>query len=139
MMTEFRPLRWLSVLLLSLLWATMGSTAAVAERDDFGRSTSAAKGPPNPYGSKGKPDHQAKVDDLTAKAKAEAGDGDIVVREKKLQGHDSNRKPDVQTVGPDGKTKKVYEAERHPNRKRNLKREAEYDKLGLDHETHGLK
>ena len=28
---EFRPLRWVLVLLLSLIWATMGSTAALAE------------------------------------------------------------------------------------------------------------
>ena len=30
-MIEFRPLRWVLVLLLSLIWATMGSTAALAE------------------------------------------------------------------------------------------------------------
>ena len=99
----------------------------------------AAKKPPNPYGSMGKPDHQAKVDELEAKARAEAGEGDTVLRERQLQGHDSRRKPDVQTVGPDGKATKVYEAERYPNRRRNLNREAEYDLLGLDHETHGLK
>jgi hypothetical protein len=30
-MIEFRPLRWVLVLLLSLIWAAMGSTAALAE------------------------------------------------------------------------------------------------------------
>ena len=30
-MIEFCPLRWMRVLLLSLIWATMGSTAAWAE------------------------------------------------------------------------------------------------------------
>ncbi len=36
-------LRWLAVLLLSLLWATVGSAAALAERDDFSHSALAAK------------------------------------------------------------------------------------------------
>jgi hypothetical protein len=35
-------LRWLAVLLLSLLWATMGRAAALAERGDFGNFSSAA-------------------------------------------------------------------------------------------------
>jgi hypothetical protein len=35
-------LRWLAVLLIGLLWATMGSTAALAERGDFDRSLIAA-------------------------------------------------------------------------------------------------
>jgi hypothetical protein len=35
-------LRWLAVLLLSLLWATMGSAATVAERSDFGGCAPAA-------------------------------------------------------------------------------------------------
>ncbi len=30
-MIEFCPLRWVLVLLLRLIWATMGSTAALAE------------------------------------------------------------------------------------------------------------
>lgn len=43
------------------------------------------------------------------------------------------RKSDVQTVGRDGTAKKVYEAECHPNRQRHLNREAEYDRLDLNH------
>jgi hypothetical protein len=41
--TSLSRLRWLAVLLLSLLWATTGSTAALAERSDFGHSSLAAK------------------------------------------------------------------------------------------------
>jgi hypothetical protein len=42
-MTDFHPLRWLVVFLLSLLWATMGSAAASAKCGDFGCSSLAAK------------------------------------------------------------------------------------------------
>ena len=38
-MTDFHPLRPILVLLLSLLWATMGSATALAERGDFDLST----------------------------------------------------------------------------------------------------
>jgi hypothetical protein len=41
--TKIPPLRWLLVLLLSLLWAMMGSAASLAERDFFGCSSLAAK------------------------------------------------------------------------------------------------
>ncbi len=43
-MIEFRPLRWLSVLFLSLLWITMGQAAVLAERVDFDHCAVAAKG-----------------------------------------------------------------------------------------------
>jgi hypothetical protein len=36
------------------------------------------------------------------------------------------------------RTRKAFEAERHPTRKRNRNREQEYDDLGIEHETHGL-
>jgi uncharacterized lipoprotein (TIGR02269 family) len=36
-------LRWLLLLLLSLLWATMGNASALAERGDFGQCTLAGK------------------------------------------------------------------------------------------------
>ena len=49
-----------------------------------------------------------------------------------------NRRPDVQILDKDGKTRKVFEAERHPNSKRNRLREEEYDRLGIEHETHSL-
>jgi hypothetical protein len=51
----------------------------------------------------------------------------------------SRRKPDAQIVNANGKTRKVFEAERHPNRKRNKEREEEYKKLKLPNETHPLK
>jgi hypothetical protein len=40
---NFMRLRWLAVLLLSLLWATMGSATALTERGDFGHCCIAAK------------------------------------------------------------------------------------------------
>lgn len=91
---------------------------------------------PNPYGSKGKPDHQEKVRELTKKAQSEAKEGETVLSEKKIQGHDSNRKPDAQIVGEEGKTRKVSEAERRPESQRNQTREAEYRKLEVEQETH---
>lgn len=55
-MTDFHPLRWVVVFLHSLLWATMGSAAALAERADFGCSSLAAKsvgkGSANPFKGK---------------------------------------------------------------------------------------
>ena len=48
---------------------------------------------------------------------------------------DSNRRPDVQTVGSDGKVKEAVEVERNPNGKRNKDREKEYDKLGVPNKT----
>jgi hypothetical protein len=61
-----------------------------------------------------------------------------VLKERKVQGHNSGRMPDVQIVEEEGKTRRVYEAERNPDGKRNVDREAEYDGLGLKHETHPL-
>ena len=90
----------------------------------------------NPYGSKGKPDHQSKIDELEGRARSEAGEGETVLRERKIQGHDSNRRPDVQIVDQEGKTRKVLEAERRPESSRNQKREQEYNQLGVEQETH---
>jgi RHS repeat-associated protein len=94
--------------------------------------------PPNPYGSPGKPDHQQKVDELTEKAKSETQPGEKVLNNKQLQGHDSKRRPDVQIVDRQGKARKALEAERRPSSSRNKKREAEYDRLNIPHETHPL-
>lgn len=98
-------------------------------------TTNDGKSPPNPYGSKGKPDHQEKVKELEKKAQSETKPGETVLKERKIQGQDSNRKPDVQIVDENGKARKVLEAERNPNSQRNQKREAEYKKLGLDQVT----
>ncbi len=90
----------------------------------------------NEFGSKGKPDHQAKVKELEVKAEQE-NPGMNIVREKKINAEGSNRRPDVQVQDPQTKkTTKVYEAERNPNSQRNLKREEEYRKLGIEYETH---
>jgi RHS repeat-associated protein len=94
---------------------------------------------PNPFGAGGKPDHVHMVEQLVKKAEGELGPGETVLRERQLQGHPSTRKPDVQIVDEAGKTRKVFEAERHPGRKRNIDREAEYDGLGIENETHPLK
>lgn len=94
------------------------------------------KKPPNPDGSKGKPDHQEKVAELKKKAEGETREGERVLTERKIQRDDSNRNPDVQIVGEDGKTRKIFEAERRPGSKRNVDREAEYDRIGVEHETH---
>ena len=42
---SFSPLRWLAVFLCSILWTTLGSTAALAERGDSGCCSPAAKTP----------------------------------------------------------------------------------------------
>lgn len=90
-------------------------------------------------GSKGKPDHQEKVQELGKKAEKELKPGETVLQEKKIQKHPSSkRRPDQQIVDKTGKTRKAFEAERHPNRKRNRLREQEYDRLGIEHETHKL-
>ena len=100
--------------------------------------TPAKREVPNPNGSKGKPDHVAKVDKLVSKAKLEAKENETILREKKIQGHDSKRVPDVQIVNSEGKTRKTFEAERKPESKRVKNKESEYKKLGIDNETHSL-
>ena len=92
----------------------------------------------NPHGSKGKPDHQNKVQELKEKALEEAKPGERVRVEEKIRNPNSNRRPDVQITDKTGQTRKIYEAERHPTYKRNQLRETEYDRLGVEHETHGL-
>jgi RHS repeat-associated protein len=103
------------------------------------RANSSSGTSPNPYGSPGKPDHQEKVRDLNKQAQKEAKPGETVLQERKIQGHDSRRRPDVQIVDKNGKARKVFEAERKPNSQRNLNREKEYKKLKVDQETHPLK
>jgi hypothetical protein len=100
------------------------------------KASDGAKAGKKTYGSKGKPDHQSKVEELKKKAQDE-NPGKTVVTEKKIQGHNSNRRPDVQVVDPQtGRATKVYEAERRPGSTRNKKREAEYKKLDIPNETH---
>ncbi len=54
-----------------------------------------AKDTPNPFGSEGKPDHKAKVNELADKAKGQAKPGETVESNKQVKGHASNRRPDV--------------------------------------------
>lgn len=104
-------------------------------KSEDGSSPDKVKSPPNPDGSKGKPDHQGKVAELVKKAQSETKPGEQVLSEKKIQRQESKRRPDVQIVGKDGKARKVFEAERRPNSQRNIKREEEYKKLGIEQET----
>ncbi len=95
----------------------------------------AANKAPNPFGSPGKPDHQAGVEKLNIDYQKEAKQGQTVLREQKVRGVDSNRLPDSQIVNRKGRTVKVGEVERYPNRKRNREREEEYKKKGIPFET----
>ena len=103
------------------------------------KAIDAGKSIPNPYGSKGKLDHQEKVQELREHATKELRPGERIEQERKIHVNGSKRRPDVQIIGPDNKTRKVLEAERNPNSARNKRREAEYDQLGIEHETHPLK
>ena len=98
----------------------------------------AGKAVKNPFGAKGKLDHQNKVDELANQAEKELRAGEEVLRERGIRVEGSNRRPDVQILDKDGKTRKVFEAERHPNSKRNRLREEEYNRLGIEYETHSL-
>ena len=100
------------------------------------KSAGGDKKVPNRDGAKGKPDHQVAVMKLGEKAKAELKPGEIVLREPRIQGHNSARRPDQQIVDAAGKTRKAFEAERKPTSKRNRAREAEYGRLGIQNETH---
>jgi hypothetical protein len=104
--------------------------------DKLGLTQAQGTTPPNPYGSPGKPDHQQKVSELTEKARSEAGEGEQVLNNQKVRQIDSKRRPDVQIVNKEGKTRKVFEAERKPSSQRNIKRETEYKKHKLEQETH---
>jgi RHS repeat-associated protein len=101
-------------------------------------SSGDAKPVPNPDGQQGAPDHQAAVKEEADKARAQAGPGETVLEGKKIQGHDSTRRPDVQTVGANGKTHTVVEVERKPNSVRHKTRQGEYDQLGVKHTTRPL-
>jgi RHS repeat-associated protein len=123
-----------------------GGSAPALSKDGEGEGTVTGEGtdsegkrtPPNPDGQNGKQDHKDKVEELVGIAEGEAGEGETVLENKKVRGHDSNRRPDVQIVDEEGSTRKIFEAERKPNSKRNVLREAEYDRLKIPHETHGL-
>jgi RHS repeat-associated protein len=105
---------------------------------DVGNATTNQRKIRNPNGSKGNPDHQQTIDKFPNLAESEMKQGEIGLREQKIQNLPSNRRPDYQILDETGTTRKVFEAERLPNSKRNRLREAEYDQLGIEHETHPL-
>jgi RHS repeat-associated protein len=97
--------------------------------------TTMIRGVTNPDGARGKPDHQEEIKKQADQARSEASPGETVLEGKKVQGADSNRRPDVQVVGEDGKVKKVIEVERKPDSKRNIDREKEYKRLNIPSNT----
>jgi hypothetical protein len=114
----------------------VGDTAKAVKAADKANTATKVEKVKNPYGAKGKPDHQKKVVELEKKAQKE-NPGDDIITEKKIRVDGSNRRPDVQVVDKDtGTTKKVYEAERRPESTRNQKREAEYKCIGIECETY---
>jgi hypothetical protein len=112
-----------------------GEQAASAQ----GEGGAGKKTCPNPDGCKGKQDHRDKVGELADRARGEAKPGEQVLEGKNVRGHDSTRKPDVQIVDENGRTRQIYEAERRPGSARNKARGAEYDSLGIPHKTFPLK
>ena len=98
-----------------------------------------ANNPVNFVDPDGKQDHQQKVQELNSKALGEANNDETVLIEKKIQIEGSNRRPDVQIIDKDNRTRKIFEAERHPESKRNRMREEEYKRLSIEYETHSLK
>ena len=66
----------------------------------------------------------------------ELAENETVVREGKIQSDPSDRCSDVQMRDKDDKARKVFEAARKPNSKRNKERETQYDDLGIEHEAH---
>jgi hypothetical protein len=100
----------------------------------------AAKKTRNPYGSKGKPDHQNTVKELSDKAASEYSDiSKYKIHEnksiKKFSG--INRKPDVWVENFETqKIEKVYEAARTNKSgyvSREMKKMKEYEDAGIDH------
>ena len=96
-------------------------------------------GAPNPYGSKGAPDHQA---DVQGPGRAEAEDiaaskpGSTVATERGIgrtpNGEPINRRPDNQVRDENGVTTDVVETERHPNSTRVQQKIRDYNRCGIN-------
>ncbi len=119
-------------------------TGSAVEKQNSGTTENAnaqqqATTHPNPYGSPGKPDHQAGTASAVKDLNKEVKPGEKVLSNKRVQGLNSNRRPDAQIVNKNGVTRKIIEVERKPRSARNIKREKEYDKLGVPHETRPIK
>jgi hypothetical protein len=124
----------------------MASSSSSSSSDAPAPSSDGAAAPaapktrvPNPAGSRGKQDHQDAVSELEKKAQEEAGEDEEVLRERKVQGIDDlNRLPDVQIVDEDGKTRKVFEAERKPNSARVKDKKEDYNDAEIEVEIYDL-
>ena len=116
----------------------IGAFAKAAKATD-NAADAAKKISKNPFGSKGKPDHQRKIQELKDKASSEMKSGERVETEKIIKVEGSNRRPDVQIIDKDGRTRRIYEAERYPESKRNRLREDEYKRLNIEYEIYPLK
>ena len=87
--------------------------------------------PPNPHGSRGKPDHQSEVATQREIAEREARPGETVVQERKARGMDVDRRPDVQTRDSSDNAVRVREVERHPGSKRVQDKRTDYERNGI--------
>jgi len=106
--------------------------------DDVADTAKATNKTPNPYGSPGKPDHQASVELEKQAAQTRAAPGEEVLVNKQVKGVDSKRRPDVQIVGTDSKTREIVEVHRKPGDRYDVKRKEEYDRLGIPNETRNI-
>jgi hypothetical protein len=119
-------------------WAHNVCRISRAELAEAGRPEIRERGetiPGRRSGSPGNFDHQILVAEAKAYALDMAGPGETVHTSQRIRGHDSRRMPDVQIRDAEGNTRYIIEVEREPDSLRNLLREAEYDLLGIPHET----
>ncbi|WP_218135073.1 RHS repeat domain-containing protein [Parasphingopyxis algicola] len=114
-----------------------GSRTSAASRTTAIRAT---RRPPNPHGSRGAPDHQADVSGPGFRqAQRQAGPGERVLTERRVQGHPSvNRRPDNQVIDRNGRTRLVVESERRPNSTYHRRRVEEYEACGIECQTRPL-
>jgi RHS repeat-associated protein len=88
-------------------------------------------------GTRGHPDHQRDVaGGGRQQAERQAGPGETVVSEGRVQGHPGvNRRADNQVIGEDGKTRLVVESERRPNGPYHQNRTKQLEGVGIEVQT----
>jgi hypothetical protein len=98
--------------------------------------------PPNPYGAKDKPDHQADVQGPgrdRAQEIADAHPGSTVETERGIKetsnGERISRRPDNQVRDQNGVTTHVVESERRPNDIRVQQKKEDYKRCGIECEV----
>ena len=101
--------------------------------------------PPNPYGAKGKPDHQEDVQGPgrdRAQEIADAHPGSTVETERGIKetpnGERISRRPDNQVRDQNGVTTHVVESERRPNDSRVQRKKEDYKRCGIECEVRRL-